>query len=335
MTGEENKKKNKNGKKTSYIYLLLLLILIVPTSIMVILLIQNISMKNNLASMKQEIYSYERNIEDMQVTVNELSTAVLQKQATVDETSDELLSEDSLDTDEEDVNEIESKVVWDADEQTATAWDSNSGIRKVYLTFDDGPSSNTDKILDILDEYGVKATFFVVGKEGYNEQYQRIVEDGHTLGMHSFSHKYGEIYQSVDSYKKDFYKLHDFLYEVTGVDTTIARFPGGSSNTVSRVNMKDLIAFLNEEGVIYFDWNVSSGDATSNYVSADTIKANVLSNVWKYDSVVILFHDASSKGTTVQALPDIIESILASDNTVLLPITEDTIPVQHISAECQ
>ncbi|MDE6917017.1 MAG: polysaccharide deacetylase [Lachnospiraceae bacterium] len=207
---------------------------------------------------------------------------------------------------------------------------NSSGIRRVYLTFDDGPSANTDRILDILNQYGVKATFFVVGKDGYADQYRRIVEDGHTLAMHSYSHKYSEIYASVDAYSEDLTKLHDFLYELTGVDCSIVRFPGGSSNTISRVDMRELIAYLNREQMAYFDWNVSSGDATGTRTSANQIARNVLSTLDQFDNAVILFHDAAGKDTTVDALPAIIEKILESDNTVILPISEDTARVQHL-----
>lgn len=219
---------------------------------------------------------------------------------------------------------LENKYVWD------DSVDKSSGIKRVYLTFDDGPSSNTDRILDILDQYGVKATFFVVGKEGYAEQYKRIVEEGHTLGMHSYSHKYNEIYASLDAYKQDLTKLHDFLYELTGEDCDIVRFPGGSSNTISKVDMWDLIDYLNEEDMVYFDWNVSSGDAAKGYISANQIVGNVLNNINNYNNVVILFHDAAGKNTTVDALPSIIEKILESENTVLLPISKDTVRVQHL-----
>lgn len=208
--------------------------------------------------------------------------------------------------------------------------DSSVGIRRIYLTFDDGPSANTDSILDILDEYGVKATFFVVGKDGYANQYKRIVEDGHTLGMHSYSHKYSEIYSSLEAYKQDLTKLHDFLYELTGVDCNIVRFPGGSSNTVSKVDMSELIAYLDEQNMIYFDWNVSSGDATGKHTSAEKIANNVLASIDKYNNVVVLFHDAAGKESTVEALPIVIESILEADNSVFLPITEDTVKVQHV-----
>ena len=184
--------------------------------------------------------------------------------------------------------------------------------------------------MDILAQYGVKATFFVVGKNGYTEQYQRIFEEGHTLGMHSYSHRYSEIYASLDAYKEDLTKLHDFLYELTGEDCNIVRFPGGSSNTISKVDMQELIHYLNQENMVYFDWNVSSGDASGESKNADQIVNNVLNQIDKYNNVVILFHDAAGKGTTVDALSEIIEKILESDNTVILPISEDTIKVQHL-----
>ena len=208
--------------------------------------------------------------------------------------------------------------------------DSSAGIRRVYLTFDDGPSSNTDRILDILDQYGVKATFFVVGKEGYADQYRRIVEDGHTLAMHSYSHKYNEIYASLDAYREDLTRLHDFLYELTGEDCNIVRFPGGSSNTISHVDMWELVNYLNKEDMVYFDWNVSSGDATGGRKSVAQITKNVLDSVGQFDNAVVLFHDAADKDSTVDALPAIIEKILESDNTVILPISEDTVRVQHL-----
>ena len=107
--------------------------------------------------------------------------------------------------------------------------------KRIYLTFDDGPSRNTDKILDILKEYDVKATFFVVGKtdEESVRAYQRIVAEGHTLAMHSYSHKYSEIYASKESFEQDLRQLQEYLYQITGVWPRFYRFPGGSSNTVS------------------------------------------------------------------------------------------------------
>ncbi len=270
--------------------------------------------------------------------VNRLEQQILLIQ---DETKNALVKEQELVL--SDISDIDGNAV-DAEEAADIAavemqenthkWDgkgdSSSGIRRVYLTFDDGPSANTDRILDILAQYGVKATFFVVGKEGYADQYRRIVEDGHTLAMHSYSHRYNEVYASLDAYKADLTKLHDYLYELTGEDCRFVRFPGGSSNTVSTVSMWDLIDYLDSEDMVYFDWNVSSGDSTGGQKSVEQLTSNVLDNIGKYNNAVVLFHDAAGKTTTVDALAGIIEKILDSDNTVLLPISEDTVKVQHL-----
>ncbi len=206
-------------------------------------------------------------------------------------------------------------------------------LRKVYLTFDDGPSEETDRILDILDEYQVKATFFVTGKpdDKYGDVYRRIVADGHTLGMHSFSHNYSRIYASEEAFREDVEQLRDYLYQETGVKSDFYRFPGGSSNTVSRTSIQQLITYLNEQNIVYFDWNVSAGDATSEYVSSERITSRVISQVGEYKEAVVLMHDSSDKKSTVEALPMIIEGIQKMENTVILPISDATIPVQHIS----
>lgn len=213
--------------------------------------------------------------------------------------------------------------------------DAEDGIRKVYLTFDDGPSSNTGEILDILAEYDVKATFFVVGKEEerYQPLYKRIVEEGHTLAMHSYSHKYNEIYRSEDSYVEDLTKLQEFLYDTTGVWCRYVRFPGGSSNTVSQVDMHELIDYLEEQDMSYFDWNVSSGDASSAYISPDMIVKNSTARLSEFHEAIILMHDASDKDSTVEALPKLIEQIQAMEDTKIVPITDDTEAIHHISNE--
>lgn len=205
-------------------------------------------------------------------------------------------------------------------------------IHKVYLTFDDGPSIYTNDILDILDSYNVKATFFVVGKEGTNaeEALQRIVDEGHTLGMHSYSHKYKELYESMDSFTQDFARIRDSIYQATGVESVCYRFPGGSSNTISEIDMHDFIDYLDSQGVEYYDWNVSSGDGGSMKLSTDTLLENCTKDIDTRDTSIILLHDSAEKPTTVEALPDIIENILARPDTVILPITENTRPIHHI-----
>lgn len=204
----------------------------------------------------------------------------------------------------------------------------------VYLTFDDGPSDNTNQILDILEQYQVKATFFVVGKpKSYEPVYKRIVEDGHSIGMHSYSHKYGEIYESLDSFCEDVEKLQELIFERTGVVSKLYRFPGGSSNTVSQVEIADLVAYLEEQDIKYFDWNVSSLDATGADLSVDDIVENVTGNIQNYKNAIVLMHDANDKVLTVEALPIIIEKLQEMGNVEILPITEQTAMIQHTTLE--
>ena len=142
-------------------------------------------------------------------------------------------------------------------EKDETESDAEPEITKrAYLTFDDGPSGNTVEILDILDKYDVKATFFVVGRDkSYYDAYRDIVDRGHTLGLHSYTHDYDKIYGSLADFSEDIEELRNLLYDVTGVNCVYYRFPGGSSNTVSRVDMNTLIDYVNAEGLIYYDWN--------------------------------------------------------------------------------
>ncbi len=212
---------------------------------------------------------------------------------------------------------------------------TTAAVHKVYLTFDDGPSIYTEEILDILDTYGVKATFFVVGKEdeASKERLKEIVERGHSLGMHSYSHKYAELYESRESFAEDFVKLRSYLEEVTGVTSSIYRFPGGSSNTVSEIDMHEFVDYLESWDVQFYDWNVASGDGGSRLLSVDELVENSLDGIGERETTIILMHDSAAKPTTVEALPQIIEGILATEDTVILPITEDTQPIQHIHKE--
>lgn len=187
---------------------------------------------------------------------------------------------------------------------------ATSGI--CYLTFDDGPSDNTLKILDILDSYGIKATFFVVGT-AKTEYMPQIVTRGHAIGLHSTTHNYSTIYADVNSYLADIQQISDIVYNTTGVRSNIIRFPGGSSNMVSaqycKGIMSDLTVRMPQLGYSYYDWNVSSGDASAARVPAATIVNNVLKGAKGKNSICVLMHDTGAKTTTVEALPAIIEGL--------------------------
>ena len=206
--------------------------------------------------------------------------------------------------------------------------------KKIYLTFDDGPSIYTDDILDILAEYKVKATFFVIGKTDKTSKklYQRIVEEGHTLGMHSYSHQYSKIYNSVEDFDKDFTKLWKLLYDTTGYKPSIFRFPGGSDNMVNKNGMEEFIHYLNEAKVVYFDWNVLNGDATGVVYTKEQLINNVINGIATKDNSIVLMHDSQAKETTVDSLPELLDDLL-SEGAQILPLNEDVSPIQMIKAD--
>ena len=183
-----------------------------------------------------------------------------------------------------------------------------------YLTFDDGPSEYTEDILDILDYYNVKATFFVIYHKDMADKYKAIVDRGHTIGLHTYTHKYEKVYRSEKAFFDEIDRIGNYVYRLTGKRSKIIRFPGGSSNTVSRHYCEGIMDTLKKSvparGYVYHDWNVDSCDAEAYNLATDKLLANVKKSLTKYRKPDILMHDAgASKRTTVEALPMIIEYI--------------------------
>lgn len=175
----------------------------------------------------------------------------------------------------------------------------------IYLTFDDGPGKYTRELLDVLKKYNVKATFFVVNTK-YTSLLSDIAAEGHAIGIHSTTHDYDEIYSSEDAYFADLYNMQEIIRKKTGITTTLVRFPGGSSNTVSRFNpgiMTRLTEALTENGFQYFDWNVNSGDAGGTKKTSKVVE-NVISGIEQRRVSIVLQHDI--KGYSVDAVEDII-----------------------------
>ena len=178
------------------------------------------------------------------------------------------------------------------------------------LTFDDGPSPNTGRVLEILERYGVKATFFVVGEgktgQADQERMRAVAAAGHTLAMHSWTHDYKKVYASVEAFLDEFSALYQWIYEVTGVYPQLYRFPGGSINGYDRGVYQEIIAEMTRRGFVYFDWNASAQDATPRPRPAWDIAADCLKGIGR-ELVVVLAHDSAARGTTVDALPAVIE----------------------------
>lgn len=189
----------------------------------------------------------------------------------------------------------------------------------IYLTFDDGPSQHTLRLLDTLDKYNVKATFFVVHHgESKNEILREIVRRGHSIGIHSVTHDYKTIYESENAFLNDLYTMQSIIKQETGVETFLMRFPGGSSNSVSKKYCKGIMTILTQKvqelGFQYFDWNVSSGDA-GGATTKEEVFNNVVSGVQNYKHSIVLQHDI--KSFSVDAVEMIIEWGLENEYTFL------------------
>lgn len=202
--------------------------------------------------------------------------------------------------------------------------------KKVYLTFDDGPGSRTEEILDILKENEIKATFFVTGKAGDEAEkiYKKIVKGGHTLGMHSYSHIYDEIYESKETFSKDFKKLYDYLHDVTGYEPQWYRFPGGSTSEHIQLPLETFTDVLESKNVRYMDWNVISPDISNPSAKKEQIALGIAESVSQFDTSVVLLYDSADRPVTLKALPLIIEK-LKKENYELLPLDDDTPLVRH------
>ncbi len=183
--------------------------------------------------------------------------------------------------------------------------DENIEIKTVYLTFDDGPSDRvTPKILDILDEENIKATFFIIGKQAETRQaiVKRAYDSGHTVAVHSYTHEYKKIYSCKEALLKDIDRCNDVIFEITGQRSAIYRFPGGSYGLPSY-----LIKAVAGHGMRYVDWNASVRDAEIWQPTAYQLYRSAITTSADANNVVLLAHDSTTKVATAEALPDIIK----------------------------
>lgn len=211
--------------------------------------------------------------------------------------------------------------------------DANAINNKIYLTFDDGPSGNvTERVLDVLKENNIKATFFIIDYSADKlPLIRRMIDEGHTIGIHGYSHDYKVIYESDDAFISNINTLRDKLKSDTGYTATVMRFPGGSSNVVSkRYNkgiMTRLVKRVTDEGWRYFDWNIDSTDAEGTK-TAEEIFSTVTCNLKKNRSNMVLMHDSEIKPTTADALQSIID--YGRDNGYMFcAIDERTVDIKH------
>lgn len=206
---------------------------------------------------------------------------------------------------------------------------ANPPGKVVYLTFDDGPCQYTEQLLHILDKYNVKVTFFVTNQAApYKNMIGEAHRKGHTIAMHSYSHRFQDIYANEDAYYEDLNKIQSICVEQTGVKPTIVRFPGGTSNSVSKKYCTGIMTTLSKslpaKGYLYCDWNVDSGDAL-NGATKESVAAQVIGDIQAISQPVVLLHDTYS--FTVEAMEEVLIWGLSNGYT-FLPLTEDS-PMPH------
>lgn len=234
------------------------------------------------------------------------------------------------------ISDSEYEFVYTATDSSGNATIAKRKILKatgvIYLTFDDGPSDITPEVLDILKENEIKATFFIVDySEEDKSKIQRIIDEGHTLGLHGLSHDYAKIYSSVDAITENFIGLQEKILNDFDYNAIYIRFPGGASNTISKNYcdgvMTAATSKVEQDGFTYYDWNVDVDDAGSAR-TANKIYENFVAGIAPKRENVVLMHDGYGHQPTADALQEIID--YAKENGyVFSAIMEDTIPVQH------
>lgn len=204
--------------------------------------------------------------------------------------------------------------------------------KTIYLTFDDGPSYLTEKILNILKQENVPATFFLTSRQidKYKDVVKRMQAENHTVALHTSTHIYSYVYSSEDNYFNDLNQIRMQIYQITGQKPRIVRLPGGSSNTISKKYNQGIVTritnILTEKDFYYFDWNIDSEDANGNQTK-ESIYSNVTNKIHNGTNI-ILMHDSATKQTTVEALPYIIQYAKANGYT-FAKITKNTPAIHH------
>ena len=302
--------RNKSRLGTMFLFVFLMVIFICTSAVLAMKLPEQVAVLSATKTNLDDLESVKENLKDDLDEVNEI---LEQAKQDLEKAKEDLAAAKAANPDLADALENETH-------------------KYAYLTFDDGPSENTIKILDFLQVNNIKATFFVLGKANYDEVYKRIVDEGHTLAIHSNTHNYDEIYASVDNFLEDINALSSKLEGLTGVKPDVMRFPGGSNNTISKrfggpELMDEIIAQVNELGLVYFDWNVDSADASANKQDKNIIVESVLNGARGHEQAIILMHDAAPKTTTVDALPEIVAGLRAQGFS-FERITAQTHPIQ-------
>ncbi|MBQ6809690.1 MAG: polysaccharide deacetylase family protein [Clostridia bacterium] len=295
------------------------------------------------AQLTQELETLKNDLSGSGESIEDLQKQIAEKDKTISNLNSKIKTlNNNISKLESQINDLKAQISGEEPEdnpQEEVQNPEDTG-KYAYLTFDDGISNATNDILDILKKYDVKATFFVnfAYKKitGYKEIYQRIIDEGHTLGNHTNTHDFDSVYGSIESFEKEVTSIHNSIKELTGYEMTLFRFPGGSNASYVRKLGTAPHELIHDLGYEYYDWNIDSGDTSpkndpdgdGHNVPKDVLVRNVLNGATS-NTAIILVHDLGYryKRTTVEALPEIIEGLIDKGYT-LKALDESVTPIQ-------
>ena len=318
--------------KLSLLPILVFIISLILISVQIAFSWNNLLAKNETINTSQTIASTSQ--QEVQNTTKIIKSETNNTPATIDNnTNTTNTTETQSKPTENKTNENKTQTNKVSENKTAESKTTTSNGKSIaYLTFDDGPSSITNSVLDILKKYNVKATFFVINSGSYNKTtLQREVNEGHTIGLHAYDHNYAIAYKDDNSYLDGIDKLRAKVKADTGFDSHYIRFPGGSSNTISKRYSKGIMSRITktakQRGYKYYDWNVDDDDAGSAR-TADDCYNNVVKELRPNRSNIVLMHDFGTNKKILEALPRIIEYCQKNGYT-MLPIDDNTPEIHH------
>lgn len=318
--------------KLSLLPILFFIISLILISVQIAFSWNNLLAKNETTNTSQTIASTSQ--QEVQHTTKTTKSETNNTPATIDNNKNTTnTTETQAKPTENKTNENKTQTNKVSENKTADSKTTTSNGKSIaYLTFDDGPSSITNSVLDILKKYNVKATFFVINSGSYNKTtLQREVNEGHTIGLHAYDHNYAIAYKDDNSYLDGIDKLRAKVKADTGFDSHYIRFPGGSSNTISKRYSKGIMSRITktakQRGYKYYDWNVDDDDA-GRARTADDCYNNVVKELRPNRSNIVLMHDFGTNKKILEALPRIIEYCQKNGYT-MLPIDDNTPEIHH------
>lgn len=318
--------------KLSLLPILFFIISLILISVQIAFSWNNLLAKNETTNTSQTIASTSQ--QEVQNTTKTTKSETNNTPATIDNNKNTTnTTETQAKPTENKTNENKTQTNKVSENKTAESKTTTSNGKSIaYLTFDDGPSSITNSVLDILKKYNVKATFFVINSGSYNKTtLQREVNEGHTIGLHAYDHNYAIAYKDDNSYLDGIDKLRAKVKADTGFDSHYIRFPGGSSNTISKRYSKGIMSRITktakQRGYKYYDWNVDDDDA-GRARTADDCYNNVVRELRSNRSNIVLMHDFGTNKKILEALPRIIEYCQKNGYT-MLPIDDNTPEIHH------